>query len=197
MVYGATVGALEQAADFIPDALENHHAQTLRRPVLAQKRLEFGQIGFAYGAVQRLQDSVFGDVAFLGRVLGVLCALDALDQIVDLARIIAAGFGVILADLFEIVRCAHGPERLTRPHGFQDRLLFPSRRGRQGGESSRRLCRGRRLDGSGARVVRRMRMIGGRAAGVAMVTRRPIPLNMPPTNPPTNPPANPPKASPA
>ncbi len=64
--HGAAIGAVEQAADFILNAIENHDAQTLRRPILAEKRLKLGQVGFAYRALQRLENRVLRDVPLLG-----------------------------------------------------------------------------------------------------------------------------------
>ena len=128
----AAVGAVEEAADFILDAIENHHPQTLGRPVLAQERLELDQISFPNRGLQRLEDRVLRDVAFLGRMLRVLGLLDALDQIVDPARVIAVGFGVVIpADLLEIVRGADCAKRLTGVDGLQDHLFFLGGRRRQ------------------------------------------------------------------
>src|SRR6202012_3609974 len=38
--HGATIGAIEQAADLILNTIENHHTQTLWRPVFSEKRLK-------------------------------------------------------------------------------------------------------------------------------------------------------------
>jgi hypothetical protein len=103
---------------------------------------------------------MLGDVALLGRVLGVLGLLDPLDEVVDPAGVVATGFGVvILADLFEIVGRADGPERLTGLYGLQDNLCLLTGRRRERSERARGLLGGRRRT-----IARRTRTIGRSSA---------------------------------
>src|ERR1700727_1504264 len=110
-------------------------------------------------------------------MLAVLGDLNALDQIIDPAGVVAASLSiVVLANLIEIVRRADRSKRLTGGHGLQHRLFLLAGRRRKRSERPRRIRRGRRgLGGAAAgSIVLSCRSPAFRAIrGRVMVARLP------------------------